>query len=89
VFSNLYGELISPAAISQGFGRHCRAIGIDASIHALRHTYAAQLIAGGIPLKVISDRLGHSSIRITAEVYGHLIRGVDEQAADLINERFM
>jgi integrase len=89
VFPNPYGELISPAAISQAFGRHCRAIGIDASIHSLRHTHAAQLIADGIPLKVISDRLGHSSIRVTADVYGHLIRGVDEQAADLINERFV
>ena len=88
VFPNSYGELNSPSNISQAFTRICTKLGVDASIHALRHSHASQLIASGVPLKVISDRLGHSSIRVTADIYGHLIRDADEKAADLINERF-
>jgi len=41
-------------------------------IHDLRHTHASQLIQAGVPLPVISKRLGHSSIMTTVNVYGHL-----------------
>jgi len=41
--------------------------------HDLRHSAASLLIAQGVPLKEISESLGHSSIRVTADVYGHLM----------------
>jgi integrase len=43
------------------------------SPHELRHSAASLLIAQGVPLKLVSETLGHSSIRITADVYGHLL----------------
>ena len=43
---------------------------------------ASLLIAQGVPLKVISELLGHSSIRITADVYGHLLEPSKAEAAD-------
>lgn len=41
--------------------------------HDLRHSAASLLIAQGVPLKEISETLGHSSIRVTADIYGHLM----------------
>jgi integrase len=48
--------------------------------HDLRHTSAALLIATGAHPKVIQTRLGHSSIKTTLDVYGHLLPGLDESA---------
>ena len=47
-------------------------IGVRPRFHDLRHTHASMLIAAGTPMKVISERLGHKSISITMDLYGHL-----------------
>ena len=47
-------------------------------IHDLRHTHASHLIADNIPLTGIQRRLGHSSITVTSDMYGHLLPVVDE-----------
>jgi integrase len=47
--------------------------------HDLRHTHVALLIAGGVPMKAIQARLGHASIVMTMDRYGHLLADVDEQ----------
>jgi integrase len=49
--------------------------------HDARHTNTSQLLAQGVPLEVVSKWLGHSSIRITADTYAHLLPGQREQAA--------
>jgi integrase len=46
--------------------------------HCLRHTHASNLIAEDINLKLISERLGHKSIQITMDRYGHLLKKTDE-----------
>ena len=51
------------------------------SLHTLRHSHGSHLLAAGMSLPVVSERLGHSSVRITAEVYSHAIRGQDDEAA--------
>lgn len=57
-----------------------------ASFHDLRHTHAAMLIKLNVQPKVISERLGHSSIRVTMDTYGYLMAGLQEDAANrLIN----
>ena len=50
--------------------------------HGLRHSAASILLAAGVPLKTISEMLGHSSIRVTADVYGHLLEPARMEAAD-------
>ena len=50
--------------------------------HDLRHTYASLLIQNGEPLAYIKDQLGHSSIQITVDVYGHLEPGRNRQAVN-------
>ncbi|WP_127572507.1 tyrosine-type recombinase/integrase [Georgenia faecalis] len=44
----------------------------DVGLHTLRHTAATVMLLNGVPLKVVSDILGHSSITITADIYGHV-----------------
>ena len=50
-------------------------------IHDLRHLQASLLLAAGVPLAVVSKRLGHSSIQVTSDAHGHLLDGVGQQAA--------
>jgi integrase len=47
--------------------------------HDLRHSCASLLLAQGVPLKTVSDILGHSSIQITSDIYGHTM---DDQKRD-------
>jgi integrase len=61
-------------AVTESVGTPCR-------IHDLRHTHAAWLIAQGEHPKTIQTRLGHSSIQVTMDRYGHLMDGLDEQTA--------
>jgi integrase len=48
----------------------------------LRHTHATLLLADGVPVKVVSERLGHPSAAITLTVYQHVPRGTGRQAPD-------
>lgn len=50
--------------------------------HDLRHTHASWMLANGVHPKVVSERLGHSSITITMDTYSHVIPGVDREAAE-------
>lgn len=57
-------------------------------VHDLRHTHAAWLLTDGVPLLAVSRRLGHESIGITADIYGHLLpEGDDAIRAVLTNRR--
>lgn len=53
--------------------------------HDLRHSHASWLIMMGVPLTVIQYRLGHSSIRVTSDVYGHLQPDAWQVAADAVD----
>jgi len=48
--------------------------------HSLRHTFASLLIAQGESLAYVRDQLGHHSIRVTVDVYGHLVPGGNKAA---------
>jgi integrase len=52
------------------------------SPHELRHSAASLLLAQGVRLEVVSETLGHASIRITKDVYGHLLEPAKVEAAD-------
>jgi integrase len=55
------------------------------TLHEARHTYASLLIAAGINSKAISTYMGHASITITLDRYGHLMPGNETEAADLLD----
>ena len=60
----------------------------QATYHDLRHTHAAMLIRMGIQPKVIQERLGHSSIKMTMDLYGYLMPGLQESVADALDADF-
>ena len=50
-------------------------------VHDLRHAHASALLRAGVHAKVISERLGHASIAVTMDLYGHLTGSLQEDAA--------
>lgn len=63
-----------------------RSVGSPMRPYDLRHTHVGLLIAQGAHPKVIADRLGHTSIRTTMDVYGHLLEGVESDVVDRLGE---
>ena len=55
-------------------------------IHDLRHTYASLLIAQGESLAYVKDQMGHHSIRVTVDTYGHLVPGRNKAAVDRLDD---
>ena len=52
----------------------------------LRHTYASLLIQSGESLAYVRDQLGHASIQLTVNTYGHLVPGANRQAVDRLDD---
>jgi integrase len=83
------GTYQSPNALSKAWPRFMAGIGMPAvTLHSLRHTHASMLIASGLDILTISRRLGHSAPTITLGVYGHLIHGTDDRAAQVMEAAF-
>lgn len=82
----------SPWAPNLLTGAFCRLIDSLAlprvRFHDLRHGHITQLLLRGVPLKVVSARAGHAGIAITADLYGHLLPGADEQAAAKLDDAY-
>ena len=55
-------------------------LGIHFNFHALRHTHATMLIESGVPVKAVSDRLGHGTVRTTLETYVHVTERMKNEA---------
>jgi integrase len=75
-FSRLWNQTVTRAI----------AAGIDVPpvrLHDLRHTHATVLLSAGVPVHVVSQRLGHASPVITMTVYAHVLPGSQREAADL------
>jgi len=85
VFTREDGTPWHPDRISKMFTRLVSETGLpQIPVHSLRHTSASLALANGVPLKVVQERLGHSSIAITADVYSHVTEGMDREAASAI-----
>ena len=54
--------------------------------HDLRHTAPTLMLMHGIPILVVSRRLGHSKPSVTLDIYGHYLPGMQEEAANLMDE---
>jgi integrase len=89
VLATFDGKPQSPNAITKGWPRAMASVGMPGvTLHSLRHTHASMLIASGMDVLTISRRLGHGSPTITLRVYGHLIHGADDRAAQIMDAAF-
>ena len=57
-------------------------------IHDLRHSAASMLLADGVPVKVVSEMLGHADVSTTLRIYAHVLEGAQEQAASYMDRLF-
>lgn len=80
------GSVMTPGAFDEAFRRLRKKIGVGVSLHGLRHTQATQLMAAGIPVKVISERLGHSTISVTMDIYSHVLPHMQTEAVKVIEK---
>jgi integrase len=83
IFANPDGTPLRPDSVSSSVSLLCRRLGLPkgASLHTLRHTHGSFLLADGVDLATVSERLGHSSVRVTADIYSHALRGRGQDAA--------
>ena len=87
MFTDGGGEPIHPHALSQTFERISRRAGVPViRLHDLRHTHGTLLISSGVPVKVVSERLGHATSSYTIETYQHLLPGMQAQAAPVFEQ---
>lgn len=87
MFTDGHGEAIHPHAISQTFERLARRAGVSMiRLHDLRHTHGTLLIAAGVPVKVVRERLGHATPTFTIETYQHVLPGMQADAARVFEQ---
>jgi len=86
VFTTEAGAPIDPSNFRRTFERVAKKAGLSGwRPQELRHSCASILLAQGVPLEVVSRVLGHSSIRITADVYSHILGSQRKQAAEAMS----
>ncbi|MDH6410054.1 integrase [Aurantimicrobium minutum] len=83
VFSTELGGLIDPRNLLRVFTNAAKAAGLEkVSLHTLRHSAATAMLNTGTPMHVVSRILGHSSISITVDTYGHITEDSQRDAMD-------
>jgi integrase len=82
VFTAPDGSPINPESFSDHFTRLVKAAGLPLiRFHDLRHSHATLALSAGVHPKVVSERLGHSTVAFTLDVYSHSIPALQEDAA--------
>lgn len=90
IFTNSLGGPIDPRHLLRNFKKLLQAAGLpDIRFHDLRHTAASLMLNAGIPVIVVSRRLGHARASITLDIYGHLIPTMQVEVAEKIDELIM
>jgi integrase len=76
------GERVWPSSLTRAFRKFMRRHRLpQIRLHDLRHSHATHLLAQGVHPKIAQERLGHSSISITLDLYSHVLPGMQEDAA--------
>ena len=86
IFCTNRGEPLRQFVAQNRFSRIVKAAGLPQglTVYSLRHSCATLLLERGIPLKIVSERLGHSTVALTGDTYSHVTRSMQEQAADAL-----
>jgi len=78
-----------PDSFSSAYRDFIRREGLRGRFHDLRRSHGSQLIKVGVPMKVVSERLGHASTAFTMDVYTDVLSGMQEDAAARIDSMLM
>src|SRR5262249_21736382 len=84
------GAATTPVSLTHTFWRLIRNVdGVPAvRFHDLRHTHATQLLLAGVHPRIAQERLGHSTIALTLDLYSHVTAAMQEEAAAKIDATF-
>lgn len=76
--------------VRRDFHAVARRVGVPRiRFHDLRHCHATLLLQQGVHPKVVSERLGHSKVGVTLDLYTHVLPGMQEEAARMLEERLL
>ncbi|MED4240003.1 tyrosine-type recombinase/integrase [Priestia megaterium] len=82
-----YGQPINSATLAKIFNRIIKKSGVPKlRFHDLRHTHATLLLEAGVSLKEVQERLGHSSIKMTGDIYAHVTNKMKNNASKKFSE---
>ncbi|MEP6811663.1 MAG: site-specific integrase [Actinomycetota bacterium] len=85
IFADELGGLVGPQRLTEAFGVLRKRSDIrPGRLHDVRHSHATHLLTAGVPVHIVSARLGHSSPMVTLSVYAHVLPTGDETAADVM-----
>lgn len=85
VFCHPDGRPYHPERFSREFDRMVERLAVRRiRLHDLRHTWASLALQAGVPLKVVSERLGHATSAVTADIYSHVSPGMQMDAAEKV-----
>ncbi|MGB9866589.1 MAG: tyrosine-type recombinase/integrase [Bacillota bacterium] len=83
------GGPLDPDWLTKAFARTVRALGLPpVRFHDLRHSQATYLLKRGVHPKVVQERLGHSSITVTMDIYSHVLPTMQKEAARAVDPIF-
>jgi integrase len=81
------GAPLQPNTLTIGWVREVAKTGLPKiRFHDLRHAHATHLLASGVHPKIASERLGHSKVGITLDLYSHVLPGMQADAASRVDE---
>lgn len=87
IFSRISGGIVLPATLNKAYRKDVLSCGLPhIRFHDLRHTHSTMLIQNDINPKVISERLGHSTIGITLDIYSHVLPEMQQEVADKLDD---
>jgi integrase len=86
LFTSASGGQFTPTQVSRSADKARKLAKLERiTLHECRHTYASLMIAAGVNAKALSTFMGHSSITITYDRYGHLMPGAEAEAGGLLD----
>jgi integrase len=87
IFTTSSGKPISPRNFIRHFKQTIKSVGLpDLTVHGLRHSHASLLLAGGENPKLVQERLGHTTIGMTLDLYSHTIPGLQQGVAKRLDD---
>ena len=90
VFATVEGRPLDPERVTRDFTSRMKAAGLRGiTLHSIRHSFATLSLLSGESQKVVQERLGHSSISVTMDIYSHVLPGLQEEATKRFAERFI
>jgi integrase len=82
------GDRMNPTSFANGVDLARKRAGVKAPLHSWRHDQATTLLMAGVPAKIVSERLGHSTINTTQDIYAHVLPTMQAPAVEILDAKW-